>query len=132
MGQPKLIESGTMYFYKEWLSRYHEKKVLSYSKIVNLGVFLVFLGVFGGWLAWRYMSRPTPEELTQKQLEQQKYLADKVAILQKSKEGVERKERLERAGGYLEPDLAHSSSNLITDFPQYENEFHMVHGLKTI
>lgn len=130
--EPKLIESGTKYFYREWLSRYHQKRMTTYSMFVNIGLFLVFIGVFGGWLVWRYHTRPSPEDLKKKEQEKQKYLTDRISQIQQGKEKTETQERLQRAGGYIEPELAHSSSNLITELPQYENEFHLVHGLKTI
>lgn len=132
MNQPKLIETGTKYFYNELLTKYHEKRMTKHSMIVNVGLFVVFSSILGGWLMWRYYTRPTPEEMKKKEYETQKYLTDRLAQIEKVNEQQQKKERLERAGGYVQPELAHSSSNLITQLPQYENEFHMVHGLKTI
>lgn len=122
---PKLIEHGTRYFFKEWLSRYHQKRVMVYHRMTNLGLFIIFLIVVGGWLVWKYYSKPdeTERQIQQKHAEQ--YLADRVAEWKKNEERRERNERLQRAGfdGYLEPELANSSSNLITNLPAYENEF---------
>jgi len=132
MSQPKLIETGTKYFYSELLTKYHEKRMTTYSMFVNLGLFALFFTLFGGWLMWRYYTRPTPEEIKKKEYETQKYLTDRLSQIEQVNQKKERNARLERAGGYIEPELAHSSSNLITELPQYENEFHMVHGLKTI
>lgn len=124
MTTPKLIENGTRYFFQELLSKHHQRRVTLYHQWINVVLFLAFMSVIGGWLIWRYSSKPTPDELDSKRKQTEQYLADRMAEWKMSEERRERKERLERAGfdGYLDPTLANSSTNLITGLPAYQND----------
>lgn len=131
---PQLIEHGTKYFYSEWLSRYHQQQVVYYTQWTNVALASVFALVMGGWLWWKYSNRMTEEDKKHHHQTMEKYISDRIATIQKEKEKTELDLRLERAGYQhnIEPELAHSSSNLITNLPSYENEFQLVHGWKTI
>ena len=60
--QPSLVEPSVKYFLSDALKKTHEYKMKTYSFILNLAIGVVFFIVFGGFLYYRYKSKPTPEE----------------------------------------------------------------------
>lgn len=128
MSTPKLIEHGTRYFYQNFLKSCHNRKRRYYDTITNIGLFTGFLIVCGGWLYWRYTTRPSYDEKKKKEQQVSEYITEKIQKSQKELNQTEQQQRLERASGKeMNPELAHSDTNLITDLPRYESEFEILH-----
>ena len=76
--QPCLVEPGVKYFLSDALRKTHEYKMKTYSFILNLVIGSVFFLVFGGFLYYRYHSKPTPIEKQQKMMRDQAIVMSKI------------------------------------------------------
>jgi hypothetical protein len=74
----KLIEPSAKYFLQNTLQKCHEKRVGIYTTFLNIGVFVLFVGIVGGILYYNYRNRPTEYEKYQKMLKDQEYVLSKI------------------------------------------------------
>ncbi len=75
---PNLIEPGTRNYITNILGKCHENRAKLYLFSLNAGVFLIFIVLTGLILYGCYKSRKTPEEMKQKEIEDQAYILSKI------------------------------------------------------
>lgn len=75
---PSLVEPGVKYFLTDALRKTHENKMKSYSFILNLVIGCVFFVIFGGFLYYRYKTKPTPLEIKQKLANDEAFIMSKI------------------------------------------------------
>ena len=100
---PSLIEPGVKYFLKESLTLCNKKRIKNNNIIFNISLFVIFFTVLGGFLYYKYKSKPNDEE--KKKIEQQKqtYFVDKIREMEENRK---------------------KQYNLtITNLPKFESEF---------
>lgn len=100
---PKLTEPGIKYFLSQSLKQSHKVKLLYYNKMINIGLFIGFIIIFGLMLLYKYKGKLTPEEQKKKNYEKYKYVLDKV---RKTKE-----------------DRLKMNQQLITGLPNWNSDF---------
>lgn len=100
---PSLVEPGVKYFFTQTLKQCHKFREDHYDLLINIGLFLTFLTIFGLWLLYKYKGKLTPEEMKEKSLEKKKYILSKIQNYQDSKKREEQE--------------------LITGLPHWEREF---------
>ena len=76
--QPSLVEPSVKYFLSDALKKTHDYKMKTYSFILNLAIGIVFFAVFGGFLYYRYKSKPTQEEKHEKMMHDQSIIMSKI------------------------------------------------------
>lgn len=101
--KPNLIEPGVKYFLTETFKQCKTTRDYFYNKVFNLGLFLLFILLFGGLLLYKYKGRLTPLELAQQNKQKQQYILEKIKNFQISKE--------------------RAQQQLITGLPHWENEY---------
>jgi len=82
---PRLIETSAKQYLYETLHRCREIRVSSYSMLFNMGILLLFIGVFGTALYYCYTNKKSPEELQQKMVRDQEYVLSKIRFYQSEK-----------------------------------------------
>jgi hypothetical protein len=82
---PSLVEPDVRYFIENSLKKAHEYKMNTYTFFLNLGVTVLFVLVFGGFLYYRYKSKPTPYEIQQKMKRDQEIIMSKIQMYQDDK-----------------------------------------------
>lgn len=82
---PSLVEPGMKSFIETTLKQCHDYKMKTYTFFLNLAVLVVFVGVFGGFLYYRYKNKPTPYELRQKTIRDQQIIMSKIHSYQDDK-----------------------------------------------
>jgi len=82
---PSLVEPDVMYFIENSLKKAHEYKMNTYSFFFNFAVVAVFILVFGGFLYYRYKTKPTPYEIQQKMKRDQEIIMSKIQMYQDDK-----------------------------------------------
>jgi|DEB19_MinimDraft_2_1074335.scaffolds.fasta_scaffold21054_2 hypothetical protein len=82
---PSLVEPGMKSFIATTLKQCHDYKMKTYTFFLNLAVLVVFVGVFGGFLYYRYKNKPTPYELRQKTIRDQQIIMSKIHSYQDDK-----------------------------------------------
>ncbi len=75
---PNLVEPGTKMFLVDALKKTHEYKMKTYSFILNCVIGSVFFLVFGGFLWYRYKSKPTAIEIKEKMMRDQALVMSKI------------------------------------------------------
>ena len=80
-----LVEPDVRFFIENSLKKAHEYKMNTYSFFLNLGVVSLFILVFGGFLYYRYKSKPTPYEIQQKMKRDQEIIMSKIQMYQDDK-----------------------------------------------
>ena len=82
---PSLVEPGMKSFIETTLKQCHDYKMKTYTFFLNLAVLVTFIGVFGGFLYYRYKNKPTPYELRQKTIRDQQIIMSKINSYQDDK-----------------------------------------------
>ena len=86
---PSLVEPDVLYFIENSLKKAHEYKMNTYSFFFNFAVVALFTLVFGGFLYYRYKTKPTPYEIQQKMKRDQEIIMSKIHMYQDDKKRVE-------------------------------------------
>ena len=83
---PSLIENDTKFFIKHSLktSRDYKDKYITIAS--NIILFLLFIGIFGGLLYYKYKGKPSQEEIISKNNEKKKYFFQKLQKYQLDKQ----------------------------------------------
>jgi hypothetical protein len=79
---PRLIEPSAKYFLYNTLNQCHNNRVLIYSWVLNVSVFLIFIGVFGAALYYCRKRKLSPEQQYQKMMKEQAYIMSKIRFYQ--------------------------------------------------
>jgi hypothetical protein len=82
---PSLVEPDVRNFIESSLKKAHEYKMSTYSFFFNFGVLGLFIIVFGGFLYYRYKTKPTPYEIQQKMKREQEIIMSKIRMYQDDK-----------------------------------------------
>jgi hypothetical protein len=85
---PNLIDAEAKIFLDATLQKCHETRVKFHSIALNLIVFAVFLLVVGGFLYYRYRSRPTTEDANYKIVKDQEYVLSKIRYFKEENERI--------------------------------------------
>ena len=104
---PQLTETGTKYFMKESLKNCRELKKNYYSKIINIGLLLAFIGIICGFLYYKKSGKLTTEEKKKKMFEKEKFILDKIKSIRE--------------------DNRKLKNDLITNLPKFETPFEVLH-----
>lgn len=79
---PRLIEPGVKHFLYNTLNRCHDNRVSIYTWALNIGVLVLFLGIFGSALYICYHRKLSPEEQYNKMVRDQAYILSKIRFYQ--------------------------------------------------
>jgi hypothetical protein len=79
---PRLIEPGAKYFLYNTLTQCHSNRVNVYYWGLNIGVFVVFICIFGAALYYCHKRKLTPEEQYNKMMKEQAYILSKIRFYQ--------------------------------------------------
>jgi hypothetical protein len=82
---PSLVEPDVLYFIENSLKKAHEYKMNTYSFFFNFVVVALFTLVFGGFLYYRYKTKPTPYQIQQKMKRDQEIIMSKIHMYQDDK-----------------------------------------------
>mgnify|MGYP000894262736 CR=1 FL=1 len=107
ISKPLLIEPGVKYFLKETLKNCKIKKDTEFNRVVNLALLTTFIGISCGLLYYKYKTRPTPEDRKKNKILKKDYFISKVRQLEAKK--------------------AKQLDKQITDLPQFESPFELLH-----
>jgi hypothetical protein len=75
---PSLIENNTRYYLQQVLQKCNNHRASIYHWSLNIGVFILFIIVLITVLYSCYRSKKTPEEIKQKELQDQAYVLSKI------------------------------------------------------
>jgi heme/copper-type cytochrome/quinol oxidase subunit 2 len=75
---PSLIENNTRYYLQQVLQKCNQHRASIYHWSLNVGIFIIFIVVVFAVLYSCYRSKRTPEEIQQKDLEDQAYILSKI------------------------------------------------------
>ena len=75
---PKLIEPNTYTYLSNVLAKCNETRASVYLYALNISVFVIFVIVVSAILYFRYTSKPTAEQLKQKELADHAYILSKI------------------------------------------------------
>ena len=78
MEYPKLIENGTRTYISDILHKCHQTRSTIYMYALNIGVFVLFVIITTIILYSCYKSKPSVEEMVQKEIDAQKYVLSKI------------------------------------------------------
>jgi hypothetical protein len=78
MDQPRLIESSAKNYLFNTLQQCHNHRVSIYYYVLNIGVFLLFVGIAGFTLYYCNKQKMSDYEKQQKMLQDQKYVLSKI------------------------------------------------------
>jgi|TARA_R110001592_G_scaffold158585_3_gene389764 signal transduction histidine kinase len=107
ISKPILTEPGVKYFLKETLKNCKIKKDTEFNKIINLALLTSFIVIFCGLLYYKYKTRPTPEDRNKIKQLKKDYFINKVRQLEAKK--------------------AKQLDKQITNLPQFESPFELLH-----
>ena len=104
MQNPKLVESGTKYFFTKTLENCHNKKMTYYNNLYNIILLSLFVVVVLLTLRYKYKGKLTPEQKKEKQEKERDYILNKIKSIDIQKQ----KYRQE----------------IITNLPTFDNEYY--------
>lgn len=79
---PNLIDTTTKTFLSQTLQKCHTVRMKYYGIILNVGIAIVFFGVFGTILYYRHKNKPTDREAAKKMQKDQEYILSKIRFHQ--------------------------------------------------
>lgn len=82
MENPHLIEDTAKQFLYTILNKCHDRRVQIYTYVLNIGVFVLFVGITSIILYYCYKKKPTAYEGQQKLLRDQQYVLSKIRYYQ--------------------------------------------------
>ena len=81
----KLIEPNVRTYLNTTLQSCRETRTNVYYLVLNIGVFILFIAIFGSILYYSYNNKKSPYELQQKMANDQEYILSKIRFYQSSK-----------------------------------------------
>lgn len=82
MDSARLIEPNARYFLYSTLQKCHDNRIKIYTTVLNISVFVLFIGCIGITLYYCYRKKPTDYELQQKIMRDQQYILSKIRFYQ--------------------------------------------------
>ena len=79
---PSLIDANARAFFHSTLEKCHENRVVVYSWILNISIFVIFILIFGIALYYCRKRKLTPEEQYYKMMRDQEYILAKIRYYQ--------------------------------------------------
>lgn len=79
---PRLVEPTTKYFLHNTLNQCHNNRVNIYTWVLNISVFVIFVGIFAAALYYCRKRKLTPEQQYQKMMKEQAYILSKIRFYQ--------------------------------------------------
>lgn len=102
--EPNLIDTDAKVFLDATLQKCHETRVKFHSIALNIIVLVVFGLIVGGFLYYRYRTRPSIEETNYKLAKDQEYVLSKIRYFKEENERI------------------HKHSSPITGLPTFSEE----------
>tara|TARA_Y100000816_G_scaffold275916_1_gene244579 strand:+ start:1270 stop:1608 length:339 start_codon:yes stop_codon:yes gene_type:complete len=112
MQNPKLVESGTKYFFTKTLENCHNKKLIYYNNLYNLILLVIFIIIVLATLRYKYKGKMTTQEKKYKQEKERAYILNKIKSIDIQKQ----KYRQE----------------IITNLPTFDNEYYYLNQKNNI
>jgi hypothetical protein len=81
-GFPQLIDYNARLFMNSILHKCHDNRIYLYSIALNVGVFVIFVLVFGLALYYCYTKKPNEYERREKMIKDQEYILSKIRFYQ--------------------------------------------------
>jgi len=78
MDEPTLVEPTTKHFLTDFLRKTHEQKMTQHKFILNCVIGAAFFLIVGGFLLYRYRTKPTPIEKALKMERDQAVILSKI------------------------------------------------------
>ena len=107
MDKPSLIEPGAKYFLKETLKNCRIKKNTEFNQLMNLALLTSFVVISSVLLYYKYKTRPTEDDRKKTKQLKRDYFVNKVRQLEAKK--------------------AKQLDRQITNLPQFESPFELLH-----
>lgn len=85
MDQPRLIENSAKNYLFQTLQKCHYNRVSIYYYALNIGVFLLFVGIVGSVLYYCSKQKLTDYDKQQKMLKDQQYIMSKIRYYKEDK-----------------------------------------------
>lgn len=82
MDSPNLIETNAKNYLFNTLKKCHENRIVIYYYILNIGVFLLFVGITSYVLYYCYNNKISDYEKEQKMIKEQQYIMSKIRFYQ--------------------------------------------------
>ena len=82
MDSARLIDPNARYFLYSTLQKCHDNRIKIYTTALNIGLLILFIGIFGVTLYYCYRKKPTEYELQQKIMRDQQYVLSKIRFYQ--------------------------------------------------
>lgn len=101
-----LIEPGVKYFLDETLKNCNKKRVQYNNNLFNFCLFLGFSIVLGGFLYYKFYTRPTKKDLEKKENQKKYYILSKIKSLNEKS--------------------ARERQQLITNLPKFESDYELM------
>jgi len=89
MDNPRLIENSAKNFLFQTLQKCHYNRVSIYYYTLNIGILVLFFGIFGSVLYYSYKNKLTPYEMQQKMMRDQQYVLSKIRYFQEDRKNME-------------------------------------------
>ena len=105
INNPKLIEPGVKYFFKNILKECHSIKYRHYNLVYNITMLCLFVGILGIILYVKYKGNKSPEERYNKNLKDKQYIMSKLVYY--NRVNLDNQTRIK--------------NNMITNLPDYTN-----------
>jgi len=104
---PSLTEPGVKYFLNKTLKNVHFNRTIFNNNIYNLTLFVGFLLIFIIILSYKYYTKPTDEQLKEKEDLKKTYILNKIKTLDEKQQKV--------------------NATMITDLPKFESQYDTLH-----
>ena len=104
---PNLIEPGVKYFLNETLKNCNKKRVQYNNNLFNFLLFLAFSTVLGIFLYYKFKSRPTKNDLEEREQQKKYYILSKIKSLNQK--------------------AAEERQQMITNLPKFESDYELMH-----
>lgn len=82
METPKLIETNVRNYMLQTLQKCHNYRMQTYTYLLNIGVFILFVGITALTLYYCYHRHLTPQEQQDKMARDQQYVLSKIRFYQ--------------------------------------------------
>jgi hypothetical protein len=86
---PRLIENSSKNYLFQTLQKCHNHRVTIYYYALNIGILVVFFGIFGSILYYSYKNKLSPYEAQQKMMKDQEYIMSKIRYYKEDKKNMQ-------------------------------------------
>ena len=102
-----LIEPGVRYFLNETLKNDNKNRIEKKNNFFNFCLFIGFFFILGGFLYYKYLSRPTKKDLEERDKQKKYYILSKIKSLNEK--------------------AARERQESITNLPKFESDYELMH-----